>query len=777
MRERGLWIALAVAAAVWLATLAAYRAPPAAPIDAPPAQFSGTRARQLLRTLLDDGAPHPMGSLANAQLRARIVSQLRELGYEPELQGGIMVCSRFGVCGMPTNILARLDGDEPPGGGGSAILLAAHYDSVAAGPGASDDGAGVASVLEIARILKQRSRPRHTVILLLDDGEEPGLLGAEAFVQRHRWAGSVAAAVNLEARGTSGPSLMFETGTANRWLIGLYAQAVARPLANSAYYAAYRRMPNDTDFSVFKAAGYQGFNFAFIGDVAGYHTPLDDWRHADAGSIDMQGAQALASLGALANARLERASSGEAVYFDLYGRTLVRIPRAWLVPGALACLMGLLMLCVWLIRRGQLSARALLWGAVGQLAALAVGAAAAAALLALLHELGALELGGAYVSVAHPWPLQLCFVGLAFWVSARMASLLRSRAGFPGLMLAGALLYAVFALALALGLPAASYLALTVAGAALLTLTLALAAGRRAAGGAEWAASAVSAVSFTVVMPLVVPLYGALGSSALPLTSVLLIYAGFSLAALMAPAAPRTQSRLCAGAAAGMLLGMAAALLLPRHTPQAPERVNLLYDLDGDGLRAQWLVDSASDRIPPQWSSAAAFASHARPAPAALERRVFAATAPSLALPLPQLSVRSASVVTGGAGTAPRAHYRLHVSSARAAPILELLFAPTAAVDSVQLGSGGAPSVRVRPRRLAGGESLLRLWSLPADGIDVDFEATNAAFDLQLMDRSFGLPPPGQALQRARGAAAVPSHEGDVTVVRRSYRLRPPSSR
>ena len=96
------------------------------------------------------------------------------------------------------------------------MLLAAHYDSVPAGPGAGDDGVGVASVLEIARVLRQLPALRHPIILLIDEGEEAGLLGARLFVAEHPAARTVRAVVNLDARGDSGPSLMFETGAGDR---------------------------------------------------------------------------------------------------------------------------------------------------------------------------------------------------------------------------------------------------------------------------------------------------------------------------------------------------------------------------------------------------------------------------------------------------------------------------------------------------------------------------------------------------------------------------------
>ena len=148
------------------------------------------------------------------------------------------------------------------------MLVASHYDSVPAGPGASDDGAGVAANLEVARVLQSRRPSRHSIIFLFDEGEEQGLLGAHAFVEAHPWAKEVRAVVNVDARGTSGGSLMFETGSANNWLIEMYVRAVPHPMTSSIYYAVYKLLPNDTDFSVFHPFGYQGFNFANIGEVS-----------------------------------------------------------------------------------------------------------------------------------------------------------------------------------------------------------------------------------------------------------------------------------------------------------------------------------------------------------------------------------------------------------------------------------------------------------------------------------------------------------------------------
>jgi hypothetical protein len=770
-RDRALALALLLVAALWLTTLAAERVPAARPLNAAPTQFSGERARALLQGLVGDDRPHPLGSPANAQTRERILSALRGLGLTPTLQSGFMVCTAYGVCGMPINILARIQGTDSAVD--RAVLLSAHYDSVAAGPGASDNGVGVADVLEIARILQQLPRPRHSIILLLDDGEEADLLGAHAFVEHHPWAATVTAAVNLDARGTSGPSLMFETGSANRWLMRLYSKAIARPLTNSVYYAVYKLLPNDTDFSVFKAAGLQGFNFAFIGDVAHYHTPLDDWRHADAGSMQNQGDNALATLLALANAGDEPVPSGEAVYFDLFGRLLVRMPQSWVWPAALGVLLLLIAAGARLLQLRLLSGAGLLWGIVALSGALLIGAAAAAAILALLRAIGTLSTGGAATEVVHPWALELGFGALAFFIMALIGSRLQRRAGFWGLWCAGVLLCALLALLLAHWLPGASYLALLPALAGLLALIPLMrragAPGAQAAWltRAEFAGLAVCVVSFMLVLPIVLPLYSALGGEGLPLLTVLLIYSGFSLATLLGLAGARLRRRLMLAAALCAAAGLIAATLLPRYSPDAPQRLNLGYAVDADSQRAQWIAYPAAADLPAPLRSAAPFAPSALPV-FAWRAPMWAAAAASLPLPAPQLSILSS------ASAATRVQYRLHVGSARAAAVLDLEFPPGAAVRSLQLESAATPGLAATPRRMADGWSQLRLFSVPAEGQNLSFDAAASAFELKLLEETPGLPAQGAALQSSRGALAVPSQDGDVTIVLRGYRLQQP---
>jgi len=765
---RTLAVALALLGALWLATLIAERAPAPRPIDAAPTQFSGQRARALLQGLVGDNVPHPLASPANGELRARIVAALRGLGLAPELQSGVTVCTDYGVCGMPINILARIPGSDAASE--RAVLLCAHYDSVGAGPGASDNGSGVAALLEIARILQQLPRARQSIILLFDDGEEVDLLGAHAFVEHHPWAATVTAAVNLDARGSSGPSLMFETGSANRWLMSLYARAVARPLANSVYYAVYKLLPNDTDFSVFKAAGLQGFNFAFIGDVAHYHTPLDDTAHADAGSMQQQGDNALATLLALANAGPRPPPQGEAVYFDLLGRTLVQIPQAWALPCALIELLLALIAVAQLLRLRLLHWQAVLWGTAGLAGGLAIGAAAAAALMTVLRAIGTVSAGGASAEVAYPWALECGFASLAFFVTAVIGARLQRRAGFWGLWCAGSLLCALLAVALARWLPGASYLALLPALAALLALLAWLALMRVMPADHPSSAGLIAllpcVVSFVLVLPLALPLYSALGGAGLPVLTLLLIYSSFGLTALVAVAGYGAQRRLMAATALCLAVGLTLATLLPCYSSDSPQRLNLKYELDAGSHRAQWIADPLAGSLPASLLQAAPFMLGAQ-SPVAGGVPAWVAAAPLLGMPGPQLAIVSSE------RSAARWHYRIHVASPRAAPIIALSFAPEAQVTALQYMAGAAAPLTATARRLRNGWSRLRLYGVASEGLDLSFDAAASSVTLQLTDESYGLPPQAEFLRLARPRTAGPSQDGDVTLVTSVYRLQP----
>src|SRR5262249_55859943 len=176
----------------------ASRPPTALQADAPQTAFSAERAMKHVRAIAQQ--PHPVGSAEHDRVRDYLIAQLRILGLEPQVQLTTGVGTRYADAGRVQNILARMPGTQS---GGASVVLVAHYDSVEAGPGAGDDGAGIAAILETIRALRAGSSLMHDIIVLFTDGEESDLLGAAAFVREHPWAKDIAMVLNFEARGTT----------------------------------------------------------------------------------------------------------------------------------------------------------------------------------------------------------------------------------------------------------------------------------------------------------------------------------------------------------------------------------------------------------------------------------------------------------------------------------------------------------------------------------------------------------------------------------------------
>jgi hypothetical protein len=151
----------------------------------------------------------------------------------------------------------------------------------------------------------------------------PGLLGAHAFVEENPLARGIGLVLNFEARGSSGPVILFETSDENAWLIDNVSKSASHPVANSLSYEIYKRLPNDTDFTVFKRAGYPGLNFAFIDGLVHYHTATDTLANLDLSSLQHDGDYAVELGGWFGNLAEIQPPEGRAVYFDILSRVLV----------------------------------------------------------------------------------------------------------------------------------------------------------------------------------------------------------------------------------------------------------------------------------------------------------------------------------------------------------------------------------------------------------------------------------------------------------------------
>ncbi|MGZ5442285.1 MAG: M20/M25/M40 family metallo-hydrolase [Thermoanaerobaculia bacterium] len=696
-------------AAIFALALWRARGPEPKPVSAPPAQFSAVRAMDLLRELLAENAPHPIGTPANARVRDRIVAQLAALNYDVEVQRRF-ACNAAAVCGMVENIIARQPGARRE----NAVLLTAHYDSVGAGPGASDDGSGTAAMLEVARALRGQSF-RNPIAILITDGEEAGLLGAEAFIADEQLLREASAVINVEMRGTYGPSNLFETSRGNRWLIRHLAGALERPQATSFFYAVYNLLPNDTDVTIFKRAGIAAINFAAIRGVNWYHTPYDDLAHVDPRTLQHHGDNVLASVRALADADLGARSHSDATYFDLLAFHLVWWPQEWTLWIAVV---GLLLL---VIAARKVPPREMTFGVLAAFAAILLAAVLGFGVswLARLRSEGLNHVARPELSVAAMW-----LIGVA---TALLAAALFRRRAQPRAMLYGiAIVWHMIGIALALTIPGAAFLFIVPA------VALAVCA---VAGARETATSAIaSSVAAILMFPVALLLYDALGGR---LMVVVAIVIGI-LATLSAPLFASLRGGIAVAALA--IVGALLALLQPPYNAERPRRISLSH------------VDDPS----PRWIAPTPLTGQFKPYKDDLRGDGWFAPAPRVA-PRVELS-------------ATREGDRLvvRVRSSRGANRLTLLLNGDASVLRVNGVTPPPRPGRFRERREPG-------WHMAvANGVDEMTVECRARGRVEAVasDMTFGLPAAAAPLIAARNASlAIASQDGDVTITRARARF------
>ncbi|HYK03604.1 MAG TPA: M20/M25/M40 family metallo-hydrolase [Thermoanaerobaculia bacterium] len=683
--------------------------------DAPANEFSSARAMQVLRELLAENVPHPVASPANRRVRERIEARFRALGYETVVQRRF-ACSSGAACAMVENILARVPGAAK----GDVLLLTGHYDSVAAGAGASDDGQGIATMLEVARAVRNE-RFVNRVAFLATDGEEIGLVGAEAFVADAELSKDVAAVISVEMRGTYGGSNMFETSSGNRWLIRHFANAVARPQASSVFYAVYKLLPNDTDVTVFRRAEMAAVNFAALRGVNWYHTALDDVAHASPKTLQHHGDNALAMLRTLGNADLQARSSTDATYFDVLALFLVWWPQEWTLWMAVISLVALL------IAARKTDPRAMTFGVLAAFTALLIAGVGGQA----LSQLAQLK-SSSMNFVARPLPgiVAMWLIGIS---GALFGAAIFNRRENPRALLYGiAIVWHMIGVALALTLGGAAYLFIVPA---IVVSVLAW---------THMSETAIATIALTVgavlFFPLGTMLYEALGGRLMASVAVLI----GALATLGAPLFPRMKYG--AATAALALVAALVAIAQPAYTNDRPRMIPLFYMDDARTLPPRWVTSQVTEPL----RAAAKFEAKDAASLAPWNRgATYAAPAPRQ--PMPRVTMtgeRTGNLVT------------IRLRSPRNANRLMLLVNG----GTIRRVNGLAPP----PGR--GRFSAMRGWQFAsAAGVEemVVEVAANRTVQAAASDLSFGLPPAGAALLRARAAStATTIQDGDTTITR-----------
>jgi len=727
---------------------------------APSTEFSAARARGHLEHIARK--PHPVGAPAHDEVRDYLVGQLSELGLNPQVERSASVLRRNGaqfVASDVENISARLPGT----GGAKTVVFVAHYDSAPTSLGASDDGTAVAALLEMARALKAGPPLKNDLLLLFTDAEEAGMLGAQAFVERHGATAAGCVVINFEARGTSGPSLMFETSDGNRQLVREFARSARYPLASSVFQEGYKLLTNRTDFTVFKEAGFKGLNFAYIDDPVSYHSERDSLDSLDERSLQHHGYNALDLARGLGN--VDAATwGGDAVYFTGLGGGLISYAEGWALPLA-----GLGVLAfasvLWLAqRKGRLNWRGFGLG----VAALPLSGVAASACVALFWwVVRAARVTETTVTWSDAYNLRFYALGFAL-LSLAIASLVYARFGRRAnayeLMLGGLLWWVVLAAASGVAFKGASYLfvwpllfALIGVGVALLTSTA------RAPRRLLVAASLGALPGLLLFAPLVYLLF--VGLSLVWSWAIVLLYA--LMLSLLAPhlslLGPKTGRAVQASTAVAGLGFVLWCCLGAGYGATRPAPDSIFYALNADTGKAVW---ASTDENVDHWTAQFLGTEAARAVlpeffPAS-SYQFLQASAPAAAYEAPRTELLEDSTRDGVRTL------RVRFVSARGAPLLQF------AVDRGDWLQSASLNGRPLEPDSAAKWLIVQYWGLKEQGAELTLVGKpGATITIRAIDQSYGLASPTDRPYTARGPGFMPAQFGfgltDATLVSKTF--------
>jgi hypothetical protein len=392
-----------------------------------PAVFSEQNARAHVGMLAGTIGSRSAGSPPNVRARAYIVEQLKQLGFDVRVQETDARRRDLGQAVRVANIVGILAGQRT-----EAVGLLSHYDSVAEAPGAADDALGVAVALETARLFSARANRQWSLFVLVTDAEESGLMGAAALVGERDITDRLKAYINIEAIGSAGVPVLFETGPGNGWLTAVWARSAPHPRGGSYAIEIYKRLPNDTDFSIIKTQDIPGLNFAAVKDSYAYHTPRDTAERLSPHTIRTMGENAIAIVDALQSVDITERSTADRIFFDIAGTIGVSYGPGLSATIALSAL--LLGLLAWArVMRGVIVS-----AGFGRWVLLVIWVAVSAAAVAGAM-IGAVWLLRAAREVYHPWyahPGRMFLLMLtagvtAGWTLARAGRLLPAGAHAP----------------------------------------------------------------------------------------------------------------------------------------------------------------------------------------------------------------------------------------------------------------------------------------------------------------------------------------------------------
>lgn len=731
------------------------RPPGPRPASAPAQVFSAERAVDYLRNIAV--RPHMTGSAEHTRVRGYLVDELRSLGFETEVHETTVLSTRGRLLRAATvrNIVARKRGTSSTGG----VALATHYDSQQLPAGAGDDGAGVAATLEAVRALGADEPLRNDLYVIITDAEELGLLGAQGFVAEHRWWPEITVLLSFEARGAAGQSVMFETNEDNGWVVREFARADPHPTGSSLYYEVYRRLPNDTDFSVYKQNGVTGLNFALAERADVYHRPTDTIENLSLASLQHHGDHALGLTRHFGNLDLAgETTAPNVVFFRVPGLGLVSYPFAWV--GALSLLA--VAFAVVVVERAFGRQRVGIGGVACGLAVALVGIGLSAAAAGILwntvssahHELGSIVGRALYNET---WYM-LALASLVVAVVAAVYGVARRWFGQAALLTGALLLPLALALLAWWFAPGVSMLLLwpLVFAVGALRYRLSRAEGEPADGSDLTVVAVLSAPVVLLLFPLVWTLFIGLNISAASLL-------GGCIALMLVLMLPLVEIAGAAGRVGLPLAALALAVALAligvfdaRPRPARPIPSDLVYALDRESGDAVWATlqpedDGWIERFVGAGADDGTLASFL-----AGNQRPYRLAA-AAAVDAPRAAVRVVSDVTIGGAR----QVRVAIESAIAPELMNVSPAPGSNVLITAVNDARMPQFL---DAAAASDWLLQHFGRPPDGVltlDLQSPADGPAPRLVLVEFLMRLPPvPGIDTERPPGWVA---HGGRLT--------------
>jgi len=742
------WFMAAVLAGFWCLVKYVTVQPPVLSANAPTAEFSAHRAYDTLGRILGPEKPHPASSPENEAVRARILAEFSKLGVPTQTYTapGCDVVRRYGIlaCATVTDIVAQVVPGE-----GKAVAMMAHMDSVPAGPGAADDGSGVASILETIRALKARGAPStHPVIAIITDGEEFGLLGAAAFLDNPRLRARVGVVVNMDPRGSRGPSFLYQTSPGDGPLIDLYARSVRFYQTSSLFSVIYKFLPNDTDLTLFLRDGIPGFNFAFVGGLSDYHTTLDRRANLSLQTLQDHGDNLLGVVSSLEQVPYAQLVGNNEVYLSILGAVLPRIPESWALPLAALCF-GFLTLAAFLARGEPISWGAG-WAGIAMPPLLLIGSVAIGF---GLYSLAQAISGMPDPSNAYPLAVRIA-LALGVWsVVLAVSRLASGRVAVVGVWL----WYALFAIASAALLPGLSpYFLFPSIGAALLLLLSARTKDSWTAWPGEIAVWLAAIVPLLIWLGLCAASELLMGFTLHPLFTLSAAFASMTLMpVLSAHPMPALAWRVSVGVS---LLGAVAAAIVaafqPAYSAVDPLRLNITYVEDILKGSALWGA-SANAPLPAPLRAAAPFSAKPETPYAFARQTAYIADAGVLKLPPPQVDV---SVLP------PQGRDHVVTLALRGSEQADQMFVVIPKGGDVKSISILGKIVPV-PREWNDLDHVI-VGCLSRDCRDTTIAlkmGSPKSVPLVVAEQRFGVPDFGAKIVAARPDTAVPSQNGDTT--------------